>query len=181
VAPPDGKSSFEALSTLLESARDLVAEIADSATQRAVHALQAVPPDERSALAEALERAAETWRQNQAFAPLNQVRLRANRHAQLFVRVFDPVTEPPHEEFDLLPEAIRVMRRMGVLMRPELRAIWERAVTGALGVLTADERTEVIRFLERALTLVSATPALDEPSIYDGEPGRTSAQARTKG
>ena len=109
MALTDGKSSLEALRILLESARDLIAELADSATQRAVHALHVIPPDERSVLAEALERAAETWRQNEAFEPLNQVHLRANRNAQLFVRVFDPVTEPSRDEFDLLPEAIRVM------------------------------------------------------------------------
>jgi hypothetical protein len=181
VAPPADSSALEALKILLETARDLVAELADSATQRAVHALHAIPPDVRSELATALERAAETWRQNVAFAPLNQVHLRANPHAQLFVRVFDPVTEPPREQFDLLPEAIRVMQRMGVLMRPELRGIWERAVTGALAVLTAEERAETVRFLKRALTLVSGLSALDEPPTSECDPGRKSAQARTKG
>ena len=181
MALPADKSALEALTILLESARDLLAELGDSATQRAVHALHAIPPDERNELATALERAAETWRQNEAFAPLNQVHLRANRHAQLFVRVFDPVTEPPREEFDLLPEAIRVMRRMGVLMRPELRAIWEPAVTGALGVLTPAERAESIRFLERALALVTETPAVDERSTDDCDPGRKRGHGRTKG
>jgi hypothetical protein len=181
VAPPPDQSALEALKILLESAYDLITELADSATQRAVHALHAIPPDERSALATALERAAETWRQNEAFAPLNQVHLRANRHAQLFVRVFDPVTEPSREEFDLLPEAIRVMRRMAVLMRPELRGIWEPAVTGALGVLTPEERTESIRFLERALALVTGTPTTDEGSPAESDPDRKTAHGRTKG
>jgi hypothetical protein len=169
------------LKTLLESARNIIAELGDGATQRAVHALHAIPPDERSVLASALERAAETWRQNEAFAPLNHVHLRANRHAQLFVRVFDPVAEPPRDEFDLLPEALRMMRRMTVLMRPELRAIWEPAVGGALEILTPAERAATVRFLERALTLVSGTPARDEEPPTECEPARKSATDSTKG
>jgi hypothetical protein len=157
-------SDIDALKLLLESARGLVAELADTATERAMRALAAVPPDQRSVLATALERAAQTWRQNEAFAALHQVHLRANPHAQLFVRVFDPVEEPPHEEFDLLPEAIRVMRRMGSLMRPELRAVWEPAVTGALVVLTPEERARSIRFLEHALTLVGGRSQVDRPA-----------------
>jgi hypothetical protein len=175
------KPAFETLKILLESARDLIAELADDATQRAVHALHAIPPAERNELAAALERAAETWRQNEAFAPLNQVSLRANRNAQLFVRVFDPVSEPPRGEFDLLPEAIRVMRRMGVLMRPELRAIWEPAVTGALGVLTPEERAESVRFMERALTLLSEPSAVDAVATAECDRDREPATVRTKG
>jgi len=178
---PDDKSALEALRVLLESARDVVAEIADGATQRAVNALHAIPPDERSTLAEALERAAETWRLNEAFAPLNQVRLRANRNAQLFVRVFDPVTDPPApEQFDLLPEALRMMRRLTILMRPELRAIWEPAVTGACEALTPEERAETVRFLDRALKLVAEMPA-GEPPGDECAADRTSAHGRSKG
>lgn len=178
---PDDRSALEALKILLKSAGEVVAEIADGATQRAVDALHALPPDERSALAEALERAAETWRLNEAFAPLNHVRLRASPHAQLFVRVFDPVTDPPApEQFDLLPEALRMMRRLTVLMRPELRAIWEPAVTGAFGALTPEERAETVRFLERALKLVSEMPAGDA-STAERAADRTSAPRRSKG
>jgi hypothetical protein len=95
--------------------------------------------------------------------------------------VFDPVTEPPREEFDLLPEAVRVMRRMGVLMRPELRAIWEPAVTGALAVLTREERADSIRFLERALGLVADASAPATSATAEHDPDHERAAARKQG
>ena len=93
--PPMSRSAggpeFDALAALLGSARDLVGELAKGSTQRALRALAAIPPDERMAVTTALERAAETWRQSEAFAPLHNVRVRANPNAQLFVRIFDDV------------------------------------------------------------------------------------------
>src|SRR5437773_11275768 len=109
-----GAPEFDALAALLGSARDLVGELAQGSTQRALRALVAIPPDERAAITTALERAAETWRQNESFGFLHQVRVRANPNAQLFVRVIDPVDDPTPQDFDLLPEALRVMRRLGI-------------------------------------------------------------------
>ena len=50
--------------------------------------------------------------------------------------VFDDVPDPAAQDFDLLPEAVRLMRRVGVSMHPELRAVWEPALLAAL----ADKR-----------------------------------------
>src|SRR5262249_45236005 len=83
------------------------------------------------------------------------VRVRANPNAQLFVRVFDPVEEWKPDDLDLLPEALRVMRRIGVSMNPDLRAVWEPAVVTARAMLTPEERADCIAFLVRALALVS--------------------------
>ena len=172
-----GAPELDALLTLLGSASDLVGELVRGSTQRALRALAAIPPDQRTAVTTVLERAAETWRQNEAFNPLNQVRVRVNPNAQIVVRIFDDVDEPPSQEFDLLPEALRVMRRLGVGMRPELRASWEPAVVAARDMLTPEELADCARFLTRALELVSgatadgpaeaddASPELDEPRI----------------
>src|SRR5258705_9407326 len=131
---------FETLAALLGSAHDLVGEIARGSTQRALRALAAIPPDERVAVTTALERAAETWRQNESFTHLHKVRVRANPNAQLFIRIFDDAeAQPPSQDFDLLPEALRVMRRLGASMRPELRAAWEPAVVTARERLTPDD------------------------------------------
>jgi hypothetical protein len=152
-----GNPEFDALAALLGSARDLVGELAKGSTQRALRALAAIPPDERMAISTALERAAETWRQSEAFAPLHNVRVRANPNAQLFVRIFDDVEpEFASQDFDLLPEALRLMRRLGTGMRPEMRAIWEPAVEAAREMLTPDELRSCIEFLARALEMVSA-------------------------
>ena len=153
--PPKGKGDIEELKLLIGSALELVADLARGSTQRAIRALAMIAPDQRDAIVTALERAAVTWRQSEAFTHLHNVRLRANPNAQLFVRVFDPVEEPKKEDFDLLPEAIRVMRRLGVTMHPELRAVWEPAVVAACQILTAEERVDCIRFLRRALALIS--------------------------
>src|SRR5262249_49758497 len=85
-----GKVKIEALKTLLDSAREIVAGLADESMERALRALADLPADEREVIALALDRAVTAWRANEAFAPLHKVQMRANPHAQLFVRVFDP-------------------------------------------------------------------------------------------
>jgi hypothetical protein len=160
-----GGPELDALAALLGSARDLVGELAKGTTQRALRALAAIAPDERVAITIALERAAETWRQNESFTHLHNVRVRANPNAQLFIRIFDDVDEPaPSQHFDVLPETLRVMRRLGASMRPELRAAWEPAVVTAREMLTPDELRSCLEFLTRALELVSAAADAD-PSI----------------
>jgi hypothetical protein len=172
-----GNPEFDALAALLGSARDLVGELAKGSTQRALRALGAIPPDERMAITTALERAAETWRQNESFTHLHKVRVRANPNAQLFVRVFDDADaeEPPSQDFDLLPETLRVMRRLGASMRPEMRAMWEPAVVTAREMLTPDELQSCIEFLTHALEMVSAAAA--DPSAAVEEPAHSPDRA----
>ena len=178
MALPDGKHDIDALKLLIDSAHELVADLTHGSMQRAICALADIPPDERSVVATALERAAVTWRQNEAFSNLHHVRVRANPNAQLFVRVFDPVTEPTPQEFDLLPEAIRIIRRIGVSMRPELLAIWEPAVVAALEIVTPEERADCIRFLRHVLAIISGHPEV-ERAPGDDEPGQKSERRRT--
>ena len=176
-----GNPEFDALAALLGSARDLVGELAKGSTQRALRALAAIPPDERLAITIALERAAETWRQNESFTHLHKVRVRANPNAQLFVRIFDDVEEEPaSQDFDLLPETLRVMRRLGASMRPELRAMWEPAVVTAREMLTPDELRSCIEFLTHALEMVSGaegdpSAAVEEPPADQRSPDRASS------
>ena len=144
--------------------------------------MAAIPPDERLAITVALERAAETWRQNESFTHLHNVRVRANPNAQLFVRIFDDVdADPPSQDFDLLPEALRVMRRLGASMRPEMRALWEPAVVTAREMLTPDEIRSCVEFLTHALEMVSAgadadpSAAVEERPAEQHSPDRASA------
>ena len=166
-----GKPDIDNLRLLINSARELVADLADGPMQRAIRALAAISPDERSVIATALERAAVTWQQNEAFNVTNQVRVRANPNAQLFVRVFDDVPEPAPEDFDVLPEAVRIIRRLRVSMRPDLRAVWEPALIGALEIVTPEERADCVRFLEHTLALIAAAPVIEQvPAGEEDEP-----------
>ena len=99
--------------------------------------------------------------------------MRANPHAQLFVRVFDPVPEQPFEQSDIVPETLRIMKRLGVLIHPEALAIWEPAVASALPMLTEEEWTNCVRFVERALTAITARrPDHEESDARDADGGR---------
>ncbi len=155
MALPGGKRDIDALKLLISSAHQLVGELAHGTTRRAISALAMIAPDQREAIVTALERAAVTWSQNEAFSFMHNVRVRANPNAQLFVRVVDPVEELKKEDLDLLPEALRLMRRLGVSMHPELRAVWEPTLVAARELLAPQERVACIRFLRRALDLIS--------------------------
>jgi hypothetical protein len=165
-----GKVKIEALKVLLDSAREIVDDLADESMERALRALADLPPDERGVVALALDRAVTAWRTNDAFAPLHRVQMRANPHAQLFVRVFDPVPEPPFAQSDIVPETLRIMKRLGVLIHPEALAIWEPAIASALPMLTAEEWTNCLRFLEHALAAVTARKPHPEESADEVPP-----------
>jgi hypothetical protein len=159
-----GKVKIEALKTLLDSARAIVDDLADGSMERALRALADLPAQERGVIALALDRAVTAWRANEAFAPLHRVQMRANPHAQLFVRVFDPVPVQAFEQSDIVPETLRIMKRLGVLIHPEALAIWEPAIASALPMLTAEEWTNCVQFLEHALAAVSARKPDSETS-----------------
>jgi len=168
---PSGSTvKIEALKTLLDSARAIVEDLADGSMERALRALADLPAEERAGVALALDRAVTAWRANEAFAPLHRVQMRANPHAQLFVRVFDPVPGQPFEQSDIIPETLRVMKRLGVLMHHEALAIWEPAVANAIPMLTTEEWTNCVRFLERALAAVTARKP-DPVESDAGDPG----------
>jgi len=163
----EGQIKIDALKTLLDSARDMLADLADESMERALRALADLPSDERATVALALDRAVTSWRANEAFAPLHKVQMRANPHAQIFVRVFDPVPEEAFAQNDIVPETLRIMKRLGVLIHPEALAIWEPAVESALPMLTAEERADCVRFVERVLALVKAW----NPDIANADAG----------
>jgi hypothetical protein len=157
-----GKANLEALKTLLDKASRIVDDLADGSMERALRALADLPPEERASVALALDRAVTAWRANEAFAPLHKVQMRVNPHAQLFVRVFDPMPEQPFEQNDIVPETLRIMKRIGMLLHPEALAIWQPAVASALPMLTEEEWTNCVRFVEHALTAITARSPVPE-------------------
>jgi hypothetical protein len=60
------------------------------------------------------------------------------------------------------------MKRLGVLIHPEALAIWEPAIASALPMLTAEEWTNCVQFLEQALAAVSARKPDSETSDEAG-------------
>ena len=172
-----GNVKIEALKALLDSAREMVADLADGSMERAMRALADLPQEEREGIALALERAVTAWRANEAFAPIHKVQMRANPHAQLFVRVFDPVPESPFEQNDIVPETLRIMKRLGLLIHPEALAIWEPAVESALPMLTAEEWTDCVRFIEHALAAVKA----GKPDAEESDAGNVEGVPVTDG
>src|SRR5262249_14415766 len=157
-------AKIDALKTLLDSASAILDDLADGSMERALRALADLPADEREVIALALDRAVTAWRANEAFAPLHKVQMRANPHAQLFVRVFDPVPEQAFQQSDIVPETLRIMKRCEVLVHPEALAIWEPAVASALPMLTPEERADCVRFVERILATVTARTSDPEQS-----------------
>lgn len=60
------------------------------------------------------------------------------------------------------------MKRLGVLIHPEALAIWEPAIASALPMLTTEEWTNCVRFLEHALAAISArTPGSETSDAGD--------------
>ena len=95
-------------------------------------------------------------------------------------KIIDDVeTELPSQDFDLLPEALRLMRRLGTTMRPEMRAIWEPAVVTAREMLTPEELRTCIEFLARTLEMVSAGSAIE--ATAETTPETTPASASKDG
>ena len=174
-------AKIEALKSLLDSASAILDDLADGSMERALRALANLPAEERGVIALALDRAVTAWRANEAFAPLHRVRMRANPHAQLFVRVFDPVPAETFEQTDIVPETLRIMKRLGVLIHREALAIWEPAVASALPMLTAEEWTNCVRFLEHTLAAISARPPGSETSDEEDAGGAPPAEGAGRG
>ena len=174
-------AKIEALKSLLDSASAILDDLADGSMERALRALANLPAEERGVIALALDRAVTAWRANEAFAPLHRVQMRANPHAQLFVRVFDPVPAETFEQSDIVPETLRIMKRLGVLIHPEALAIWEPAVASALPMLTAEEWTNCVRFLEHTLAAISARPPGSETSDEEDAGGAPPAEGAGRG
>jgi len=168
----DGVSPrLEALHALLASARELARTLqSDPTLPRVLQALASLAPEERAILATALERGAAARRINEGFARMNGIRLRINPNPRLFLRVVDtdePVGTPELEEEDILPDVLRLMRRVPLLLAPESRAAWRPAVERALDMLTPRGREACLRFVEDVLAIVA-------PKVAGDTPGETS-------
>lgn len=158
---PADAANLDALRALLESAKQLASALeSDGTLRRIVHAVMTLDPDERDVLATALERGAAARRINETFAHMNGVHLRINPNLRLFLRVFDP-DHPPDaitlDEEDIVPDLLRLMRRVRLLLAPEAQVVWHPAVVEALGMLSDAERDACERFVREVSPLVTGS------------------------
>jgi len=163
------KPRLDALGALLSSAKQLAENLAaDPILGRVLEALASLPADDRLTIAQAIERGAAWRRINEGVSAANGVRLRANPNPRLFVRVIDgpeptvPLSPGPD---DVLVGLLRFLRLAPLFAAEEVRAVWEPAVTEALGLLEPAERQACLAVGRFALALIEATVAsLEDPS-----------------
>jgi uroporphyrinogen-III synthase len=170
-----GSPRLDALKVLLASAQELTRGLeADPAVRRVLQALATFSPEERQILATALEHGAARFRINESFARMNGVRLRLNPHPRLFVRVVDtdePEAPPPLEEEDIVPDILRLMRRVPLLLAPESSAIWRPAVLAAFAMLSPEGRDTCRRFVRAVAEVVGPPDAGDVEESSAGPDG----------
>jgi len=164
----DGASPrLDALQALLTSARDLARALQDDPTlARVLRAMATLAPDEREVLARVLERGTASRQINEAFARMNDVRLRINPNPRLFLRVVDtgePVAPPALEEEDILPDVLRLMRRVPLLLAAEAKAVWKSALEQALELLSVRGRRACLAFVDEVRAIVAPRVAADPP------------------
>jgi len=165
----DGASPrLDALQALLNSARDLARALQDDPTlARVLRAMATLDPDERDVLARVLERGTASRQINDAFARMNDVRLRINPNPRLFLRVIDtgePTAAPALEEEDILPDVLRLMRRVPLLLAAEAKAVWRPALEQALELLSVRGRQACLAFVDEVRAIVAPRGAADPPS-----------------
>jgi hypothetical protein len=164
-------AQLEALRALIETAQALASEITDDATVgRLLRAFLTLPPEDRDIVACVVERGAAWHHIAEGTAELTGIRLRANPNARLFLRLVEPhdgtgdlEDEPP----EILLGALRIMRQVPLLLRPELACLWRPAALHAFDMLEPTEREACVRFAQQLLALlgeVNATRGASPPA-----------------
>ena len=164
----DASPRLDALKALITSARELAETLeSDPALRRILRALAMLPPEDREILGAVLERGAARRRINESFARMNGVRLRINPNPRLFLRVMDtdaPPASPELDEEDIVPDILRLMRRVSLLLAPEAKAVWHPAVLAALEMLDPNEREQCVRFVDDVVALLASAARRDDPT-----------------
>ncbi len=160
-----------ALMALLQTARDLVADLAnDGSAAKLMQAFHRLDPHEREVLATAFDRAVSWKKVNEGVAPITRVHLRVNPNPRLFVRVVEPDVEPHTLSPDLdelLVGTLRILRQAHLMQTPEARAVWEPAVVAALELLDREERAGCAAIVDRFVEILRAHGSESEPSGGD--------------
>ena len=167
-------AQLAALQALLVSAQELVHVLdTDPAIRRILHAVATLTPEDRGVLAGALERGVAMRQINESFARMNGVHLHINPNLRLFVRVLDTEQPPsmlPLDLDEIVPDLLRLMRRVWLLLRPEAQAVWHPAVLDALGMLEPTERQACLRFVSEVLALITPLTTAPDGSDSSHEP-----------
>jgi hypothetical protein len=154
--------TLDALTILLASAQKLTDTLTtDPTLGRVLRALSRLPPDDREILAGALERGTAMHTVNDSLAPMSGVRLRMHPNPRLFLRVVDtrePSAPLALDAGDILPEVLRIMRRVRLVLAPEAKAVWQPVVREAVEMLSPKDVEACVALLNDVMALL--TPGL---------------------
>lgn len=155
-------AQLDALRALLSTAERLAAELGADAVGRLLRAFTSLPPDDREAVTQVLERGAAWHRIADATADLVGVRLRANPHARLFVRTVDPREgdlQVAQERDEILLGILRLVKLAPLLVRADVAATWRDPAIDAVQALDADERAACADLARVVLALIAEVEA----------------------
>src|SRR5262245_33511978 len=152
-------AQLDALRALLATAERLSEDLAgDPAVGRLLRAFTTLAPDDRDVVARVVERNAEWQRIADATADVAGVRMRANPQARLFVRTVDQRESERQLEQDrdeILVGILRLLKRVPLVLRPDVAAFWRTPAIEALRALDADERAACGELSRTVLALIA--------------------------
>jgi hypothetical protein len=153
------RTSFDALHTLLATARDLARTLADDPQiERLVHAFRMLPPRDREPILQVIEKDAAWRRIVQETDAATGIAVRPNPHASLYVHVLNQV-EPPLRP-DIAQRDADVIRRgletfvavIPLLFQESVHAQW----TAAAREIIRSASDELVNLTSRLLREVEA-------------------------
>ena len=153
------RALLESARTLLESAQSLTERLeGDGAVQRVGRALMTLTPEERDVLADVIEHACNGRQVYESLAAMNGVHVHINPNPRLFIRVLESEQAPAVMNFEVeevVPDVLRLMRRVHLLLRPEAETVWKAAVANAMTLLGDDERDDCLEFVRRVASIIA--------------------------
>src|SRR5262245_48146190 len=152
-------AQLDALRALLATAERLSDDLASDATVgRLLRAFMMLPPDDRAIVAQVVERSAVWLRIADATADVAGVRMHANPQARLYVRRLDPTEcerQMEQERDEVLVAILRLLKRVPLLIRPEVAAFWRTPAIEALRSLGPAEREACVELAHLVIALVA--------------------------
>ena len=168
------RSSFEALHTLLTTARDLARTLADDPQiERLVRAFRMLPPRDREPILQVIEKDAAWRRIVQDTDEATGIAVRANPHASLYVHVLNQA-EPPLRP-DIAERDAGVIRRgletfvalIPLLFQEGVHAQWTAAARDIIQASEDELLSLTSRLLREVETLLAERAAPAAPQAAD--------------
>jgi hypothetical protein len=153
----EGPDDTEVLRTTLAAARHLLERFAgDPLLGRLLAAYHDMPPADRDAVVEAIEREVKARRLSLATEDVTGQAMHPSRHARLYVRTHGPEAQRSDLEREEMTQAtLRGIRVMHLLFLPEIHATWRAATRDALAAAGPESHPLVERVARTVLELLA--------------------------